>query len=149
MPDARYEKTAQGAVEAPNEEARAVRFYAEPGGRVFLHPSCTLFSAAQFEHRWLVFGAKQHAAGGGGGGGAVAGGGAGGGAGKLYIRDVTSVSPLALLLFGGEVAVHHDRGTVTVDSVATFGAPGRTAVLVRELRAELDKLLLRKVRPHL
>ena len=65
--------------------------------------------------------------------------------GKLYVEEVTAVSQLALLLFGGEVAVHHDKGTVTIDGKITFDAHGRVAVLVRELRAELDKLLLRKI----
>ena len=84
-----------------------------------------------------------------GGGGAAGGGAAGGGGfadnGKTYVRDVTAVSPLALLLFGGDVQVHHDKGTVTIDKEIAFEAPGRVAVLVRELRASLDKLLRDKI----
>lgn len=134
MPEARYEKTAQGAIEAANEDARAVKFYllgiggGGGHGRVFLHPSCSLFGASQFDHRWVCYASKQQVNGD-----------------KLYVKECTAVSPLALLLFGGEVAVHHDRGTVTVDGQITFDAPGRVAVLVRELRAELDKLLMRKI----
>jgi len=129
MPDTRYEKTAQGAVEATNEDARAIKFFLEPGGRVFLHPSSALFSAAKFDHhRWLVYNSKRQVDGG-----------------KLYVQEVTAVSQLALLLFGGQVVVHHDKGTVTIDGMITFDAPGRVAVLVRELRAELDKLLLQKI----
>ena len=42
--------------------------------------------------------------------------------------------------------VHHDKGTVTIDKQIEFESPGRTAVLVRELRAELDRLLHEKIR---
>ena len=51
----------------------------------------------------------------------------------------------AVLLFGGEVSVHHGEGLVRVDGWATFKAPARIAVLVRELRAEVGALLGRKV----
>jgi len=99
--------------------------------RVFLHPSSALFGAANFEQqqRFLVFHSRQQQA----------------NTDRIYLRDVTAVSPLALLLFGGEVSINHDRGSVTVDSQITFDAPGRVAVLVRELRAECDSLLRAKI----
>ena len=50
-----------------------------------------------------------------------------------------------MLLFGGEVQVHHDKGAVTIDKDIQFEAPGRVAVLVRELRVSLDKLLRDKI----
>lgn len=136
LPDAKFEATAQGAVESANEDARAVKFYTLPDGavgykRVFLHPSSALFGAANFEQqqRFLVFHSRQQQA----------------NTDRIYLRDVTAVSPLALLLFGGEVSINHDRGSVTVDSQITFDAPGRVAVLVRELRAECDSLLRAKI----
>ena len=134
------------------------------GSRVFLHPSCVLFGESVFEHaRWLAFTSKQQASANGaanphtaepphtahpltptctlaslqvGSGGADA---------KTYVRDVTAVSPLALLLFGGEVEVHHDQGTVTIDGQISMEAAGVTAVLVRKLRETLDKLLSDKI----
>ena len=112
-----------------NDEARAVKFFEVPGSRVFLHPSCAMFGEASFEAtRWLVFTTKRIAMGD-----------------KTYVQDVSAVSPLALLLFGGQVDVHHDKGTVTIDGQVTFEAPGRVAVPVRELRANLDKLLTEKI----
>ena len=39
----------------------------------------------------------------------------------------------------------HEQGLVKVDDWATFKAPARIAVLVRELRAEAAALLRRKV----
>ena len=58
---------------------------------------------------------------------------------------MTAVSPLALLMFGGDVQVHHDKGTVTIDKEITMDAAGVTAVLVRKLRETLDKLLADKI----
>ena len=43
------------------------------------------------------------------------------------------------------MVVHHDKSTVTIDGEITFEAPGRVAVLVRELRTALDKLLTDKI----
>ena len=165
MPDQKYVATAQGAVEAVNDEARAVRFYEVSGprnggggggsraggARVFLHPSCVLFGESTFEHaRWLCFTSKQRVGGPSGGASAMAlqapaTGTATGDTGKTYVRDVTAVSPLALLLFGGDVEVHHDKSTVTIDGEITFEAPGQVAVLVRELRSKLDMLLRDKI----
>ena len=153
MPETKYMATPQGAVETANEEARAVKFFEIGGSRVFLHPTCVLFGESAFEHaRWLTFTSKQRV------GGPPpslhesqptptqpAGSGGGGDQGKTYVRDVSAVSPLALLLFGGDVQVHHDKGTVTIDREITFEAPGRVAVLVRELRVSLDKLLSDKI----
>ena len=146
MPEARYEMTASGAVEHQNEEARAVKFFEVPGSRVFLHPSCAMFSEATWERtRWLVFTSKRQVGGpvGPGKGGSLLQ--ADQSQSKTYVQDVTAVSPLALLLFGGKVDVHHDRGTVTIDGKITFESPGRVAVPVRELRANLDKLLSQKI----
>ena len=41
--------------------------------------------------------------------------------------------------------MQHEQQTVTVDGHITLGAAARVAVLVRELRLELQKLLARKV----
>ena len=129
LPEAKFGVTAGGAVEQQNDEARAVKFYEVPGSRVFLHPSCAMFGEAAFDAtRYLVFASKRIANGD-----------------KTYVQDVTAVSPLALLLFGGQVDVHHDKGTVTIDGHITFEAPGRVAVPVRELRTQLDLLLGAKI----
>lgn len=46
---------------------------------------------------------------------------------------------------GGEIEVKHEKGILTVDKWAEFEASPRIAVLVRELRAGVDRLLLAKV----
>jgi hypothetical protein len=56
------------------------------------------------------------------------------------------VAPYALLLFGGEVGVDHDKNLVTVDGWIKFQAQGsKIAVLVRELRRYLDQVMLQKI----
>ena len=65
---------------------------------------------------------------------------------KIFLRDSTMVTPYPLLLFGGTISVQHAQQTLSVDGrFIEFGAPPRTAVLFRQLRAELDKLLLQKI----
>ena len=87
----------------------------------------TTFARTHFEQSpWLVYLSKHQTA-------------------KLYLRDVCLVSPMALLLFGGELKVQHEAQTVTVDGHITLAASARVAVLVRDLRTELQKLLARKL----
>eukprot|EP00240_Pyramimonas_obovata_P012389 CAMPEP_0118946564 /NCGR_PEP_ID=MMETSP1169-20130426/44426_1 /TAXON_ID=36882 /ORGANISM="Pyramimonas obovata, Strain CCMP722" /LENGTH=110 /DNA_ID=CAMNT_0006892565 /DNA_START=113 /DNA_END=442 /DNA_ORIENTATION=- len=55
-----------------------------------------------------------------------------------------------LLLFAGKVSVSHEQGTICVDGWIEFKAPVRVAVLFKELRGELDKLLMEKIeRPEM
>lgn len=39
---------------------------------------------------------------------------------KVYLRESCLVSPLSLLLFGGEIQVHHIKQLVTVDDRIIF-----------------------------
>jgi ATP-dependent RNA helicase DHX29 len=52
---------------------------------------------------------------------------------------------MALLLFGGDLEVAHAEGYVTIDAWIRIRAPAQTAVLVKRLRAALDRLLERQV----
>lgn len=45
----------------------------------------------------------------------------------------------------GKITVQHEEGTLKLDGWATFKAPARIAVLVRELRLQVDQLMLAKV----
>lgn len=79
---------------------------------------------------------------------------------RLYLRDVTATSPLSLLLFGPEpLTVLHAEGAVVVGGTgagAGGGAAGgggvrvacraQTAVLVKQLRRALNKLLEQRFR---
>lgn len=52
---------------------------------------------------------------------------------------------MLLFLAAGNISVQHEEGTLKLDGWATFKAPARIAVLIRELRQQLDRLLLAKV----
>lgn len=94
--------------------------------RVFLHPSSVLFHQREYHNPWLVYREKVKTT-------------------KVYIRDATVVPPYSLLMFGGNIEVQHERGTLTVDGWITFRAQARIGVLVRELRRILDRLLDQKI----
>lgn len=64
---------------------------------------------------------------------------------KVFLRDCTTVSPMALLLFGGALEVAHESNTVLVDGWVKVRAPAQTAVLVKKLRGALDAQLKEKV----
>ncbi|KAK3252316.1 hypothetical protein CYMTET_38381 [Cymbomonas tetramitiformis] len=125
-PAATYIKTEGGAV-LKEGKSKEVKLYARDVGRVFLHPSSVNFNVGRFESGWLIYSERVQTA-------------------KVYVRECTMVPPYALLLFGGDIEVLHADGQVTVDRWVRFQAPARIAVLVRELRAEVDKLLVEKIR---
>ena len=65
---------------------------------------------------------------------------------QTFLRDTTVVSPLALLLFGGQLEVMHGEGYVLVDRWIRIRAAAPTAVLVQRLRNGLDTLLQQKIK---
>ena len=91
-----------------------------------LHPSSANADTAHFESRWLVYYEKVLTS-------------------RVFLRDATMVTPYPMLLFGGELHVRHAEHVVSVDKWIEFGAPPRTAVLFRQLRDELNRLLLEKI----
>ncbi|KAG2438593.1 hypothetical protein HXX76_005143 [Chlamydomonas incerta] len=108
------------------------------GEEVFVHPSSVVHGLAtpQLEQPYLVYLEKMKTS-------------------RLYLRDVTATSPLSLLLFGPEpLTVLHAEGAVVVGgSGAGTGTGGvrvacraQTAVLVKQLRRALNKLLEQRFR---
>ncbi len=56
------------------------------------------------------------------------------------MRDATVVSPFALLLFGGVVALSVEnmlKGEVVLDSWLRFAIPGQHAVIINAMRTKL------------
>jgi len=97
------------------------------GTAVSLHPASVNAAVPKFPSRWFVYYEKVRTS-------------------KIFLRDATMVSAYPLLLFGGELDVAHAKQTISVDGWIEFGAPPRVAVLFRQLRAELDRLLLQKIK---
>jgi len=126
-PETKFVQTAGGTVERESRDGRELKFFCEDVGRVFLHPSSVNAGAGKFESPWLVFSERVETA-------------------RVYVRDSTMVGAYALLLFGGDVEVDHERGRVQMDGGwAQFSAPARIGVLVREMRAAVDRLLERHI----
>ncbi|GAB2229700.1 hypothetical protein Droror1_Dr00013952 [Drosera rotundifolia] len=60
---------------------------------------------------------------------------------KVFLRDTSVISPYSLLLFGGSISIQHQMGVITVDGWLNLTASAQTAVLFKELRLTLDKVL--------
>ena len=120
-PKAQYTATASGAVDKATT-ARKLKLYTREDGRVFLHPSSSQFHTGKFESKWLVFSKRMQTS-------------------KVFLHEVSMVPPYAMLIFGGTLDVRHEEGRVIVGGWATFEAPARIGVLVRELRARVDRAL--------
>ena len=84
-----------------------------------MHPCCLCFDATALDHRYVVYREIVRTA-------------------KVYVRDATTVAPLALILFGGRLTVHHERGIISVDEKVHFRAPPKVATLASILRSELE-----------
>ena len=126
-PETKFVQTAGGTVERESRDGRELKFFCEDVGRVFLHPASVNAGAGKFESPWLVFGERVETS-------------------RVYVRDTTMVGAYALLLFGGDVEVDHERGRVHMDGGwAQFSAPARIGVLVREMRVAVDRLLERHI----
>lgn len=124
-PEKTYVQTEGGAM-VKVAAAHELRFFTKEDGRVFLHPASVNFPVGIFESPWLVFTEKVKTS-------------------KVFLRESTMIPAYALLLFGGEIKVKHERQAITVDGWLQFEAPARIAVLIRELRLKLDMILLDKI----
>uniref|UniRef100_A0A673N1D7 ATP-dependent RNA helicase DHX29 n=1 Tax=Sinocyclocheilus rhinocerous TaxID=307959 RepID=A0A673N1D7_9TELE len=93
-------------------------------GKAHVHPS----SVNRFlqTHGWLLFQEKVKYT-------------------KVFLRDTTLISPLSMLLFGGDIDVQHRERLVSLDGWIYFQAPVRIGVIFKHLRKLIDSLLERKL----
>ena len=124
-PAAQFQKVHGGAFETEGSGAK-VKVFDRKRGRVFIHPSSMNFTAGKFESGWLVYSDIMQTS-------------------KIFIRECSMVPVYAVLLFGGSIVVEHEKGMIVVDDWASFKAPARIGVLVRELRCEVARLLGEKI----
>jgi len=169
----KYHETLGGTVEA-NPEAKELKFQIQvpqvsttcssrnSGGgaslpsssssceeQVWIHPSSVAFAQQKFASPWLVYSDLVSTS-------------------RAFLRDVSEVSPYAVLLFGGPLRVDVRKGTIAVLTPATLDAtstsssssavdwssgaewcrfsanPPKVGALVGALRTSLDALLDRK-----
>lgn len=64
---------------------------------------------------------------------------------RVSVACTSMVHPFTILLFGGSISVHHVQRTVTVDDWIEIGMAAQVAVVLRELRKQIDELLKSKV----
>eukprot|EP00172_Hildenbrandia_rubra_P000450 Plantae.Rhodophyta-Hildenbrandia_rubra.ctg12197.p1 GENE.Plantae.Rhodophyta-Hildenbrandia_rubra.ctg12197~~Plantae.Rhodophyta-Hildenbrandia_rubra.ctg12197.p1 ORF type:complete len:886 (+),score=151.91 Plantae.Rhodophyta-Hildenbrandia_rubra.ctg12197:344-2659(+) len=122
--ETRYQATASGAVEV-KAHGKMVRFRARDRSRVFVHPGSVIFGhESELEYGWIAYLRRVRTT-------------------KDYMREISEVSPISILLFGGDIHIEHEKGRVTVGEGqwASFKASAREAVLVKELRCQMDALL--------
>mmetsp|Transcript_22420 Transcript_22420/g.76149 ORF Transcript_22420/g.76149 Transcript_22420/m.76149 type:complete len:1472 (+) Transcript_22420:20-4435(+) len=98
----------------------------DSSGEVAVHPGSALHGVSKPPHPFAAYHEKVRT-------------------GRVFIRECSAVPPTALLLFGGQIAVQHDRGTLTVGGRITLRAPAQTAVLFKELRRTLDAELSARI----
>jgi HrpA-like RNA helicase len=118
-------KGGKGGKGGPKLKTRSI----EQGGReemVEMHPSSVLYGCTAFPTNFLIYHEKVKTS-------------------KVFVRDASVVSPLALLLFGGRVEVDHMAGVASVDKWLRLDVAAQHAVLVVALRNKLQEIMRAKI----
>ena len=108
------------------QAAGEIAFQSRNKGEVYLHPSVLSYSSKALSSRYCCYHEIIQTR-------------------KLYVRDMTVVSPFALLLFGGTLQVYHTDGIVTIDTWLRFRTSRVAATLIKYLRSEMETMLLQKI----
>ncbi|KAL8712360.1 MAG: hypothetical protein Q9225_006966 [Loekoesia sp. 1 TL-2023] len=127
FPDKKFAASATGAVEL-DPEARTIKFFNRENGRVFVHPSSTLFDAQSFvgTSAYMSYFGKMATS-------------------KVFIRELTPFNAYTLLLFGGPITLDTLGRGLVVDGWLRLKGWARIGVLVSRLRMMLDDVLAKKV----
>lgn len=127
FPDKKYASSSSGAVEL-DPEARTIKFFNEENGRVFVHPSSTLFDAQSFPGNsvYMSYFTKMATS-------------------KVFIRDLTPFNVYSLLMFGGDIGIDPQGRGLLVDGWVRLRGWARIGVLVSRMRMMLDELLGKKL----
>ncbi|KAF8946016.1 hypothetical protein BGZ47_001510 [Haplosporangium gracile] len=64
---------------------------------------------------------------------------------RMYVWESCRVGQFPLVLFGGELSVKHHAKLVTVDRWIQFKCHAKTAVVLKMMREELDKILQKRI----
>ncbi|RMZ71156.1 dead deah box helicase [Pyrenophora seminiperda CCB06] len=128
LPDKKFAAGIAGAVEL-DPSAREIKYFNQDNGRVFVHPSSTLFSSQTFPHNasFVAYFNKMATS-------------------KVFIRDITPFNAYSLLLFAGRIQVDTLGRGLVVDEWIRLRGWARIGVLVSRLRGMLDKVLEGMVR---
>lgn len=127
FPSTKYAPTASGTL-ALDPAANEIKYFNQLNGRVFVHPSSTLFSAQTFpgNAQYMSYFTLMATS-------------------KVFIRDLTPFNVFGLLMFGGGIEVDKLGRGLVVDGWVRLRGWARIGVLVGRLRGCLDRVLERKV----
>ena len=127
FPDKKFASSMSGAVEL-DPESRTIKFFNQDNGRVFIHPSSTLFDAQGFPggSAYLSYFNKMATS-------------------KVFIRELTPFNAYSLLLFSGPIQLDTLGRGLIVDGWLRLRGWARIGVLVSRLRMMLDEILARKI----
>jgi HrpA-like RNA helicase len=127
LPDKKYAASSSGAVEL-DPEARTIKFFNEENGRVFVHPSSTLFGAQSFPGNsvYMSYFTKMATS-------------------KVFIRDLTPFNVYSLLMFSGPITIDPQGRGLLVDGWIRLRGWARIGVLVSRMRLMVDELLEKKL----
>ena len=127
FPDKKFAPSVSGAVEL-DPEARTIKFFNQENGRVFIHPSSSVFSTQTFPGNsvYMAYFNKMATS-------------------KVFIRDLTPFNAYTALLFCGEITLDTLGRGLVVDGWLRLRGWARIGVLVSRLRGMLDEVLQRKI----
>ena len=127
FPEKKYAPSVSGAVEL-DPEARTLKFFNQDNGRVFVHPSSTLFDAQGFlgGSVYMSYFNKMATS-------------------KVFIRELTPFNAYSLMLFSGPIVLDTLGRGLVVDGWLRLRGWARIGVLVSRLRMMLDEVLARKI----
>ena len=127
FPDKKFAASSSGAVEL-DPEARTIKYFNEENGRVFVHPSSTLFDAQGFPGNsvYMSYFTKMATS-------------------KVFIRELTPFNVYSLLMFSGPITIDPQGRGLLVDGWCRVRGWARLGVLVSRLRMILDDSLARKI----
>ncbi|MGK3744609.1 MAG: hypothetical protein ACI90V_011469 [Bacillariaceae sp.] len=112
--------------EKNNKNVGEHSFRSHTKGDVYLHPSTIAFDESQLDSRYCCYHELVRTS-------------------KTYVRDCTTVSPFALLLFGGRLEVYQTHGICSVDEWLKFRIDAKPATLIKYLRGKMEQLLFQKI----
>jgi ATP-dependent RNA helicase DHX57 len=127
FPDKKFAPSISGAVEL-DPEAKTIKYFNQENGRVFIHPSSTVFDAQGFPGNSVYMSYFNKMA-----------------TSKVFIRDLTPFNAYTALLFSGPIALDTMGRGLVVDGWLRLRGWARIGVLVSRLRGMLDDVLQRKI----
>ncbi|KAL2129444.1 hypothetical protein VTI74DRAFT_7800 [Chaetomium olivicolor] len=127
FPDKKFATSVSGAVEL-DPEAKTIKYFSQDHGRVFIHPSSTMFDSQGFSGNAAFVSYFNLMA-----------------TSKVFVRDLTPFNAYTLLLFAGSIALDTLGRGLVVDGWLRLRGWARIGVLISRLRGIIDKLIERRV----